>query len=173
VNDDYETSVAGIYAIGDVIGGQMLAHVASEEGIAAVERMAGLNSQVHYHAVPACIFTFPEIASVGMTEEQARQAGISYRTGKFQFAGNGKAVTLGETDGLVKVIADQDDTIIGVHILGPHASDLILEATTMVKSRMRIEEIKGTIHPHPTLGESLQEAIADIKGEAIHLLPKK
>ena len=151
----------------------MLAHEASEEGIVAVERMVGMDSMVHYHAVPACIFTFPEIATVGLSEDQARQLGISYRIGKFQFAANGKAMTMGETDGLVKVIADQDDTIIGVHILGPHAADLILEATLMVKNRMKIEDVKGTIHPHPTLGESLQEAIADLKGEAIHLLPKK
>lgn len=173
VDENFETSVKGIFAIGDVIGEPMLAHVASEEGIVAVERMAGMNSMVHYHAVPACIFTFPEIATVGLSEDQARQKGISYRTGKFQFAANGKAMTLGETDGLVKVIAAQDGTIIGVHIIGPHASDLILEATVMVKNRMKIADIKGSIHPHPTLGESLQEAIADIKGEAIHLLPKK
>lgn len=173
VDENFETSVKGIFAIGDVIGEPMLAHVASEEGIVAVERMAGINSSVHYHAVPACIFTFPEIAVVGLSEDQARQQGINYRTGKFQFAANGKAMTMGETDGLVKVIADQDDSIIGVHILGPHASDLILEATLMVKNRMKIDAVKGSIHPHPTLGESLQEAIADIKSEAIHLLPKK
>ncbi len=173
VDDNFETNIKGIYAIGDVIGGQMLAHVASEEGIVAVERMAGMDSQVHYHAVPGCIFTFPEIAAVGMSEDEARLQGIAYQVGKFQFAANGKAMTLGETDGLVKVIADQDDTIIGVHILGPHASDLILEATLMVKNRMKIEDVKGTIHPHPTLGESIQEAIADLKSEAIHLLPKK
>lgn len=173
VDENFETSMQGIYAIGDVIGGQMLAHVASEEGIVAVERMAGMTSKVHYHAVPGCIFTFPEIATVGMSEDQAKQQGIPYQVGKFQFAANGKAMTLGETDGLVKVIADQEDTIIGVHIMGPHASDLILEATLMVKNRMKIEDVKGTIHPHPTLGETLAEAIEDIKGEAIHLLPRK
>ncbi|HZK86600.1 MAG TPA: dihydrolipoyl dehydrogenase [Syntrophomonas sp.] len=173
VDENFASSVKGIYAIGDVIGGQMLAHVASEEAIVAVERMAGMNSRVAYHAVPACIFTFPEIATVGLSEDQANQQGISYRVGKFQFAANGKAMTLGETDGLVKVIADQEDTIIGVHIIGPHASDLILEATLMVKNRMQIEDVRGTIHPHPTLGECLAEAIADLKGEAIHLLPRK
>lgn len=173
VDESFETSVKGIFAIGDVIGEPMLAHVASEEGIVAVERMTGIDSSVHYHAVPACIFTFPEIATVGISEDQARQQGISCQTGKFQFAANGKAMTMGETDGLVKVVADQDDTIIGVHIMGPHAADLILEATLMVKNRMKIDAVKGTIHPHPTLGESLQEAIADIKNESIHLLPKK
>lgn len=173
VDENFETSVKGIFAIGDVIGEPMLAHIASEEGITAVERMAEMDSTVHYHAVPACIFTFPEIATVGLSEDQARQQGINYRIGKFQFAANGKAMTMGETDGLVKVIADQDDTIIGVHILGAHASDLILEATLMVKNKMKLDEVKGTIHPHPTLGESLQEAIADVKGESIHLLPKR
>ncbi len=173
VDENFESSVPGIFAIGDVIGGQMLAHVASEEGVVAVERMYGLDSQVAYHATPACIFTFPEIATVGMSEAQAKQAGIAYKVGKFQFAGNGKAMTLGETDGLVKVLADQEERIIGVHILGPHASDLILEATLLVKNHMQVEAIRGTIHPHPTLGESLAEAILDIKGEAIHLLPRR
>lgn len=173
VDENFESSVKGIYAIGDIIGGQMLAHVASEEAVVAVERMHGLDSRVAYHAVPACIFTFPEIATVGMSEEQAKQAGIAYQVGKFQFAANGKAMTLGETDGLVKVMADQEERIIGVHILGPHASDLILEATLMVKNQMKVEEIRGTIHPHPTLGESLAEAILDLKGEALHLLPRR
>jgi len=173
VDENFESSVKGIYAIGDVIGGQMLAHVASEEAVVAVERMSGIDSQVAYHAVPACIFTFPEIAAVGMSEEQAKQAEIAYKVGKFQFAANGKAMTMSETDGLVKVIADQEERIIGVHILGPHASDLILEATLMVKNHMQWEEIRGTIHPHPTLGESLAEAILDLKGEAIHLLPRR
>jgi dihydrolipoamide dehydrogenase len=173
VDETFETSVKGIYAIGDIIGGQMLAHVASEEAIVAVERMNGMDSRVAYHAVPACIFTFPEIATVGMSEDEAKLQGIACKIGKFQFAGNGKAMTMGETDGLVKVIADQDDRIIGVHILGPHASDLILEATLMVKKHMQVEDIRGTIHPHPTLGESLAEAILDIKGESIHLLPRR
>ncbi|HWQ76286.1 MAG TPA: dihydrolipoyl dehydrogenase, partial [Syntrophomonas sp.] len=124
VDANFESSVKGIYAIGDVIGGPMLAHVASEEGIAAVEKMCGVPGEVAYHAVPACIFTFPEIATVGLSEDQAKARGIAYKTGKFQFAANGKAMTMGETDGLVKVIADADDVIIGVHILGPHASDL-------------------------------------------------
>ncbi|CFX18344.1 Dihydrolipoamide dehydrogenase [Syntrophomonas zehnderi OL-4] len=173
VDENFETNVKGIYAIGDVIGAPMLAHVASEEAMVAVERMAGLDSRVSYHAVPGCIFTFPEIATVGISEDQAKQQGIDYQTGKFQFGANGKAMTLGETDGLVKVIADQEDTIIGVHIMGPHASDLILEATLMVKNRMKINDVKGVIHPHPTLGETLAEAIAAVKGTAIHLQPPR
>ncbi|SHG80628.1 dihydrolipoamide dehydrogenase [Thermosyntropha lipolytica DSM 11003] len=173
VDENYQTSVKGVYAIGDVIGGQMLAHKASEEGIVAVEKMAGLNSCVHYHAVPGCIFTFPEIATVGMSEEEAQAKGITYKVGKFQFAANGKAMTMGEAEGLVKILADQNDIIIGVHIIGPHASDLILEGTMMVKNRMRIKDVIGTIHPHPTLGEAIMEAVLDVHGEAIHLAPRK
>jgi len=171
-DQNFQTNIPGIYAIGDVIGGQMLAHVASEEGIAAVEHMAGINTLVPYHAVPSCIFTFPEIATVGMSEEEAKEQGIDYKTGKFQFAANGKAMTMAETDGLVKVITDQNETIIGMHIIGPNASDLILEGTMAVSNRMTAKELIGTIHPHPTLGEALAEAIRDIRGEAVHLAPK-
>lgn len=173
VNSDFATSVPGIYAIGDVIGGPMLAHVASEEGIAAVENMAGENCQVSYHAVPSTIFTFPEIATVGFSEEECADRGLACRVGKFPFAANGKALTMGETDGMVKVIADNEDTIVGVHIIGPHASDLILEGTLMVKNRMKISQVLGTIHPHPTLGEAIMEAILDVKQQAIHLSPRK
>jgi len=173
VDANYATTAEGIYAIGDVIGGQMLAHLASEEGITAVEKMAGINADVHYHAVPGCIFTFPEIASVGISEEEARKQGIEYKTGKFSFAANGKAVSMGETDGMVKIMADEDDVIIGVHIIGPHASDLIMEGTMMVKNRMKVSEIPGTIHPHPTLGEALMEAALDVHGKAIHLSPPR
>ncbi|NLB53641.1 MAG: dihydrolipoyl dehydrogenase [Syntrophomonadaceae bacterium] len=173
VNQHYQTSLPGIYAVGDVIGGQLLAHVASEEGIAAVEHMAGINTSVPYHSVPSCIFTIPEIATVGMSEEEAKAQGIDYKTGKFQFAANGKAMTMGETDGLVKVIADQNEIIIGLHIIGPNASDLILEGTITVKNHMTVSDLVGTIHPHPTLGEALSEAARDIRGEAIHLAPKR
>jgi dihydrolipoamide dehydrogenase len=173
VDENYATTVPGIYAIGDVIGGLMLAHVASEEGIVAVEKMASYNNQVHYHAVPSCIFTFPEIATVGMSEEECISQGIKYRVGKFNFAANGKALTLGETDGLVKVIADENDVVLGVHIIGPHASDLILEGTMLVKEKIKAPDFVGTIHAHPTLGEALMEAILDINGQALHLSPRK
>ncbi len=168
VNGSFATSVEGVYAIGDVIGGFMLAHAASEEGIAAVENIAGQHTRVHYHAVPGCVFSIPEIASVGMSEEEARIRGIEYRIGKFQFAANGKALTMGETDGMVKVIADKDDVIIGVHIIGPHASDLITEGTMMVNNQMKAAELTGIIHPHPTLCEALMEAVLDVQGKAIH-----
>ena len=173
VDENYATTVPGIYAIGDVIGGLMLAHVASKEGITAVEKMAGLHGQVHYNAVPSCIFTFPEIATVGMSEEECTSQEIKYRVGKFNFAANGKALTLGETDGLVKVIADEDDVIRGVHIIGPHASDLILEGTMLVKEGVKVSDFIGTIHAHPTLGEALMEAILDLNGQALHLSPRK
>ena len=173
VDENYATTVPGIYAIGDVIGGLMLAHVASEEGITAVEKMAGLHGQIHYNAVPSCIFTFPEIATVGMSEEECTNQEIKYRVGKFNFAANGKALTLGETDGLVKVIADQNDVIRGVHIIGPHASDLILEGTMLVKEGVKVSDFIGTIHAHPTLGEALMEAILDLNGQALHLSPRK
>jgi dihydrolipoamide dehydrogenase len=173
VDEDYQTSVPGIHAIGDVIGGRMLAHVASEEGRVAVERMAGLDSRVPYHAVPSVIFTFPEIATVGISEEEAKGQGLQYRIGKFNFAANSKAVAMGETDGLIKVIADGEGIIIGVHIIGPHAADLVHAASLMVKQRLRTEDVATTIHPHPTLGEALLEAVLDVDKRAIHLSPRR
>ncbi len=173
VNENYETNLKNIYAIGDVIGDPMLAHVASEEGIAVAERIAGHSGpNINYNAVPSCIFTFPEIAVVGMGEEEAKAKGINYQVGKYPFSANGKAMTMGETDGMVKVLADENGFIIGVHIIGPHASDLILEGIVLVKNRLNTKEIKGTIHPHPTLGEAIAEAILDIDNQAIHLNPK-
>jgi dihydrolipoamide dehydrogenase len=173
VDDSFATSAPGIYAIGDVIPGPMLAHLASREGIVAVEKIAGLDSHLDYDAVPSCIFTFPEIASVGMSEEEASARGIKYQIGKSLLVGNGKAMTMGEKDGFIKVIADENDRIIGFHIIGPHASDLILEATLMVQEKLHVSQILDTIHPHPTLGEALQEAVMDIHKEAIHLMPAK
>lgn len=124
----------------------MLAHAASAEGIAAVEKMAGLAevAKPGYTAVPACVFTLPEIASVGLSEEEAKLKGINYRVGKFQFAANGKALTLGEPEGMVKVLADSDDVIIGMHIIGPQASDLIMEGTIAVKNRLRTTQLAGS-----------------------------
>ncbi|MBS3938638.1 MAG: dihydrolipoyl dehydrogenase [Peptococcaceae bacterium] len=173
VNEQLETSVPGIYAVGDVIGGRMLAHVASEEGRVTVEKMAGYKGTVPYHAVPSVVFTFPEMATVGYSEEEAKADGIEYRVGKFQFAANSKAVAMGDTEGVVKVLADMGGTIIGVHILGPHAADLIQVASVIVKNRLRTDEVSTAIHPHPTLGESLLEAILDVDKRALHLAPRK
>lgn len=173
VDDNFQTSVPGIYAIGDIIGGSMLAHVASAEGCVAVERMTGLPSEVAYHAVPSVVFTAPEIASVGLSEDEAKQRQLNYRVGKSQFAANSKAVTMGDTDGLVKIIADEDDTIIGTHIIGPHAADLIQAASVAVRNRLKIADLAATIHAHPTLSEALLEAVLDIERRAIHLMPRR
>lgn len=174
VNSCFETSVPGIYAIGDVIGGQMLAHVASDEGKAAVENIFGLEGKINYDAIPSCVFSFPEIAGVGLTEEEAKKRGISYLTSKFMFAGNGKALTMGESDGFVKVLAEQNNKqIIGVHILGPQASDLIHEGALMVEHGMTVADIGHMTHAHPTLAESLFEAVMGIENRAIHIMPRK
>ena len=168
-----QTNVPGIYAIGDVIGGYLLAHVASEEGIAAVENIAGHQAAIVQDLqVPNCIFTFPEISSVGLSEEEAKMRDITYRKGKFSYAANGKAMCLGETDGLIKVLADEKNRIIGIHILGAHASDLILEATVLIQKQVTLEEAAFLIHPHPTLGEILKEAILDVEKKAIHQISR-
>jgi len=174
VNEFFETSVKNVYAIGDVIGGQMLAHVASDEGKVAVENMYGINSRINYDCVPACVFTFPELSSVGLTEEEAKKREIDYSVGKFNFAANCKAQTISEGDGLVKVLADStSNKIIGVHILGPNASDLIHEGTLAIENGLTIEDIRKTIHAHPTLSEAFQEASLATLGEAIHALPRR
>ena len=172
-NADFQTNIPSIYAIGDVIGGAMLAHVASEEGRVAVERMAGIDSQMADHAIPAVIFTTPELATVGLSEEAAKQQGIDYRVGKCQFGANSKAVAMGETDGLVKVLTDSDGVIIGAHILGPHASDLIAIASLAVKERLTAASAADAIYPHPTLSEAWLEAVLDCERQAIHLMPRR
>jgi dihydrolipoamide dehydrogenase len=168
-NSRMATNVPGIYAVGDVTGGNLLAHVASEEGILAVEAIAGVKTaDLEQAAVPGCIFTFPEIASVGWSEETAQAQHASYRKGKFLYAANGKAMCLGQTDGLIKVLADEADHILGVHILGAHAADLILEAALIVQKRLRIDDVLETIHPHPTLGEIFKEAVLDLRRQSLH-----
>jgi dihydrolipoamide dehydrogenase len=174
VDEKYMTSIEGIYAIGDITGGQMLAHVASEEGKAAAENMLGLCGHVNYDCVPACVFAFPEIASVGLMEEEAKTRGIEYNTGKFMFGANGKAMTMGEEEGFVKVLAEvESKRIIGVQIMGPHASDLIHEAALAVENKLTVSDIEKTIHAHPTLPEAFQEAVAGIEGRALYLAPLK
>jgi dihydrolipoamide dehydrogenase len=170
VDSNYETNIKGIYAIGDVNGKIMLAHAASHQGLFAAERIMGKEAAQSNHIVPSCVFVFPEIASVGLTEDEAKKDGIPYKTSKFMFGANGKALALGEGEGFVKVIA-QEDKIIGVHIMGPHASDLIHEATLAITNDLKIEHIKNTIHAHPTLSEAFHEAVMGLSGEAIHLVP--
>lgn len=174
VNSAYETTVPNIYAIGDVIGGQMLAHVASDEGKAAVENMHGIKASVNYDCIPACVFAFPELSSAGITEEEAKNRNLDYLVGKFNFAANSKAQTLSEADGLIKVIADKETKkLIGVHILGPSASDLIHEAALAIQNGLTINDIKETVHAHPTLSEAFQEASLAVLEEAIHALPRR
>lgn len=171
VDENYQTTLQDVYAIGDVIGGVMLAHVASEEGRVAVERMAGHTTEVA--AVPSCIFTFPEIACVGLDEQAAKENHCLGATGRFLFGANGKALTLGEAEGMVKVIAAPDHRIIGVHIMGPHASDLILLATQWVQNGTTLEQAAEMVFPHPTLGETLHEAVLDALGRAVHAVSRK
>lgn len=171
VDDNYETSLKGVYAIGDVNGISLLAHAASHQGVETVEHIL-LNKTCHKAVIPSCIFTFPEIAVVGITEEEAKDKGISYKKNKFLFGANGKALALGEGEGLVKVISDENNVILGVHILGPHASDLILEGTIMVEKKMTVSELKEVVHSHPTLGEALHEAVLGLNKEAIHSINK-
>jgi len=174
VNEHFETSSKGIYAVGDVIGGQMLAHVASEEGKVCVENIFGLAGHVNYNAVPSCIFSFPEVASVGITEEEAKQKNINYIVGKSMFGANGKALTMGEGDGIIKVLANIDNhKILGVHMIGPHASDMIHEGVLSIQNELTIENIVETIHAHPTLSEAFYEAVCGCLGQAIHSLPSK
>ena len=168
-----QTNIPSIYAIGDVTGGIMLAHNASHQGIIAVEHAMGLESKTNMDTVPGCVFAFPEVAFVGITEDEAQVKEIPYKTGKFMFGANGKALTLGEGEGFIKVISDERDRLIGVHILGPHASDLIHEGALAIGMKLSTEDILGTIHAHPTLSESFAEAVMDLKGISLHSAPSK
>jgi len=170
VNERYETSVPGVFAIGDAIPGPMLAHKAQEEGIAAVELMAGVAGHVNYDAIPSVVYTAPELASVGLSEEDAAQRGVAVSVGSFPFMANGRARCLGETDGGVKILADaKTDRILGVHILGPRASDLIAEAALAIEFGASAEDIARTVHAHPTLPEAVKEAALAVAKRAIHI----
>jgi dihydrolipoamide dehydrogenase len=159
VDERFQTNVSGVYAIGDLIAGPMLAHKAEEEGIAVAEMLAGKKAHVNYNAIPSVTYTFPEVASVGLSEEQVRATGRAYRVGKFPFTANPRARCLDETDGLVKVIADTStDRLLGVHIIGPRASELIAEAVLALEFAGSAEDIARTCHAHPTLSEALMEA---------------
>jgi dihydrolipoamide dehydrogenase len=169
VNEKFETNVPGIYAIGDLIDGPMLAHKAQEEGIAFAEQLTGQVTHVNYGAIPSVIYTWPELASVGLTEEQVKETGREYRVGKFPFAANARARCLDEIEGLVKVIADaRTDRVLGVHIVGPRASDMIAEAVTVLEFAGSAEDIARICHAHPTLSEALREAALAVDGRAIH-----
>ena len=170
VDDGFATNVPGIYAIGDVIRGPMLAHKAMDEGAALAERLAGQKTSVDYDAIPAVVYTWPEVASVGRTEEELKAAAMSYRIGKFPFTANPRARTNGYTEGFVKILADgESDRVLGVHIIGPDAGTLIAEAVLAKEFGASAEDIARTCHAHPTLSEALKEAALAVEGRAIHI----
>jgi dihydrolipoamide dehydrogenase len=170
VNENFETKVPGVFAIGDLIAGPMLAHKAQEEGIALAEQLAGQKTHVNYATIPSVIYTWPEVASVGQTEEQVKGSGRAYRVGKFPFQANGRARSLDEAEGFVKVIADAEtDRLLGVHILGPRASELIAEAVLAMEFAGSAEDIARTCHAHPTLSEAMHEAALAVDKRAIHI----
>jgi dihydrolipoamide dehydrogenase len=170
VNEHFATRSPGIYAIGDAIGGPMLAHKAEEEGVACVEHLVTGHGHVNYDAIAAVVYTQPEIAAVGKTEEQLKQAAIDYRKGVFPFRGNGRARTLGQVEGWIKVLADaKTDRILGTHILGPHAGDLINEAAMAIAFEASSEDLARTCHVHPTLGEALREAALAVANRTINM----
>ena len=159
VDEHMATNVPGVYAIGDVIGGYMLAHVASHEGEVAVEHALGMNRAMDYRAVPNCVFTMPEIAGVGLMEQEVKQKGIAYKRSRFPFTASGRAVAMGQPTGLVKMICEQDSgKVLGLHIIGPHASDLIAEGALAIQLGATAGDIARTIHAHPTLPEAVMEA---------------
>ncbi len=175
VDEHLRTTADGVWAIGDVLGRIMLAHVASYEGVCVVENIAGHSTRVpDYHAVPNCVYTDPEIAHVGLGEAEAKEKGIAVKIGKFPFAAAGRALTLGQTEGFVKVLADAESgKLLGAHIIGPRATDLIAEATLAIQNGLTLEQIDLTIHAHPTLPESLMEAALAAQGRAIHITNRR
>ena len=169
VDERFQTSVPGIYAIGDVIGGPMLAHKAEDEGIACVETIAGQAGHVNYAAIPNVVYTWPELAAVGKTEQESKAEGLEVATGTFPFAANGRARAMGERDGLVKIVADaRSDRILGVHVLGPRASELIAEAALAMEFGASAEDLARTCHAHPTLAEAVREAALAVAKRSIH-----
>jgi dihydrolipoamide dehydrogenase len=169
IDGRFRTNVATISAIGDLVDGPMLAHKAEDEGIAFAEILAGKAGHVDYNTVPSVIYTWPEMASVGITEEQAKERKLDYRVGKFPFLPNGRAKAMDETEGLVKILADATtDRVLGVHIVGPRASDLIAEAVTTMEFGGSAEDIARICHAHPTLSEVVREAALAVDRRAIH-----
>jgi dihydrolipoamide dehydrogenase len=168
VNDRMETNVDGVYAAGDIVGGKLLAHLAFMEGKTAAENALGINNVINRDAVPACVYTNPEIASVGISEEEAIKRGIRVKTGKFNLKNNGRALSLGEREGFVKIIADENNTIIGGQIMGHNASEIISEVTLAITLKAKADLIADMIHPHPSLSEAIWEACAEIAGRSIH-----
>ncbi len=169
VDARFRTNIPGIYAIGDLIHGPMLAHKAHEDGVAVAEIIAGKPGQVNYNVIPNVVYTMPELATVGIHEEQAKERSVDVKVGKFYFRGNGRALTMGETEGMVKVVAEaKTDRILGVHIIGPRASDMIAEAVLAMEFQASTEDLARTIHAHPTLSEALKEAALAVDKRSLH-----
>jgi dihydrolipoamide dehydrogenase len=161
--------VPGVYAIGDLVPGPMLAHKAHEEGVAVAEQIAGRAGHVNYRAIPNVIYTWPEVAQVGIGEEEAKAHGVPYKVGRYYFRANGRAKCLGEDEGFVKIISHAEtDRLLGVHIIGPRASELIAEAVTAVEFEASAEDVARSVHAHPTLSETIQEAALAVDKRAIH-----
>lgn len=170
VDGHFATNVPGIYAIGDVIAGPMLAHKAEEEGVAVAEILAGQHGHVNYAAIPGVVYTWPEVASVGETEETLKEAGAAYRVGKFPFTANGRARAMGATDGFVKILADKEtDRVLGAHILGPDAGTLIAELVMAIEFGASAEDVARICHAHPSLNEAVKEAALAADGRALHI----
>ena len=170
VDGHFATNVPGIYAIGDVIAGPMLAHKAEEEGVAVAEILAGQHGHVNYAAIPGVVYTWPEVASVGETEETLKEAGTAYKVGKFPFTANGRARAMGTTDGFVKILADKEtDRVLGAHILGPDAGTLIAELVMAIEFGASAEDVARICHAHPSLNEAVKEAALAVDGRALHI----
>lgn len=170
VDDRMRTNLPGVYAIGDVVGGKLLAHKAEEEGVVAAEVIAGKPSRMHYHSMPSVVYTWPEVATVGLTEQEVKASGRPYKVGKFLFSANGRARTMGETNGFVKMIADAEtDELLGCHMIGANVSDLLAEVVLAFEYRGASEDIGITVHSHPTLSEVTKEAALAVLGRAIHM----
>ncbi|MCG8355172.1 MAG: FAD-dependent oxidoreductase, partial [Kiloniellales bacterium] len=170
VNERFETGVPGVYAVGDCVPGPMLAHKAEDEGVICAEIIAGQSGHIDHNLVPGVVYTWPEVAGVGQTEEQLKEAGADYKVGKFPFTANSRSRCTGETDGLVKILADaQSDRVLGCHIVGPLAGDLLAEAVLAMEFGGTAEDIALTCHSHPGMGEAVKEAALAVHGRPIHI----
>ncbi|MBK8250373.1 MAG: dihydrolipoyl dehydrogenase [Gemmatimonadetes bacterium] len=170
VDDQMRTNLPGVFAIGDVVGGKLLAHKAEEEGVVAAEVIAGKPVHMHYRSMPAVVYTWPEVATVGLTEAEVKATGRAYKSGKFPFSANGRARTMGETNGFVKFLADaQTDELLGCHMIGPNVSDLLAEVVLAFEYKGSSEDIAITVHSHPTLSETTKEAALAVLGRALHI----
>jgi len=169
IDDHFQSSVAGIYAVGDVVRGPMLAHKAEDEGVAVAEIIAGQHGHVNYDVIPGVVYTMPEIAAVGKTEEELKAAGVAYKVGKFPFTANGRARAMRASDGFVKVLADAStDRVLGVHIVGMGAGELISEAAVLMEFGGSSEDLARTCHAHPTMSEAVREAALAVDKRALH-----